>query len=442
VFQSVIVERASAWRDRWPWLALALLAPVLVLMPVNQDSIWQVWVGRQMLHGARLYTDILEVNPPLLYWLALPQAALAALVGARLAVIGFCLVLIALSLYFTPPRYRLPTLAAAILLPLADFGKAEHFALIATIPYVFLISTRAEGSQVRHPWAIGFLGALGFAMKPYFIIVPLALELLVKRRIRPETIALAISAAAYAAAVLLFAPAYMTGMVPLLVKAYGSFTGNAYPVVTMFAFLAVAASLIQRRLSPAGLALMIAAVAFIPAVLIQGKWWPYQTVPARGFLFLAVAVELMRGRTRVLPDVLFVAAAAMCFTTFGIYRNPYRAETELHLRGVPPGASIAVLSVNPALAWPMVEDHHLKWSLSQLCLWQLPASERDPQIAADVKARLDRDLKRAPDVLVLDRRPPAAGEIKSMLPASYLNGYRLKLRTRDMESYVRIGAAF
>ena len=60
----------------WPGLvttALVALAWVLMrTMPISHDVVWQMWVGRQMLGGSQLYSDIVEINPPLWYWLALP----------------------------------------------------------------------------------------------------------------------------------------------------------------------------------------------------------------------------------------------------------------------------------------------------------------------------------------------------------------------------------
>ena len=42
----------------------------------------------------------------------------------------------------------------------------------------------------------------------------------------------------------------------------------------------------------------VAALAFLVAMIAQGKGWSYHSVPARGLLFLALAVELMRFRER------------------------------------------------------------------------------------------------------------------------------------------------
>src|SRR4051794_30954465 len=71
-------------RDIGLWLALALVAvvgPVFFEIQITHDAAWQMWIGRQLLHGADLYSDIIEVNPPLWFWIAEALSALAQLLG-------------------------------------------------------------------------------------------------------------------------------------------------------------------------------------------------------------------------------------------------------------------------------------------------------------------------------------------------------------------------
>ncbi len=39
---------------------------------VDPDVAWQLWIAHQVNHGGRLYRDMVEVNPPLWFWMALP----------------------------------------------------------------------------------------------------------------------------------------------------------------------------------------------------------------------------------------------------------------------------------------------------------------------------------------------------------------------------------
>jgi len=402
-----------------PALALLLAAfPLLLLIPIGHDQIWTLWIGRQLLGGAQLYRDIIEVNPPLWFWMAVPQAAIG--IPSPFALTGFCAAAIALSLWLIPPCYRLPSLAAFTLLPLLDFGQREHFTLIATAPYVFLIAARATGQTVRHPLIIGLFAAFGFALKPHFALVPIVLELLIwsERRLRAETLAIAACAILYAAAVVLFAPEYLTETVPMLLETYGQIQGPS--ILPFVLILFAVGGLALLRPSRTALMLLCAALAYLLAMILQGKGWSYHSVPARGFLFLALAVELMR-RPKLVQATLLTVAALLCFLPTGVYRNPFRDEIEQHLMGFPRGTSVYAVSDNPMVAWPMIEDRGFKWASRQMSVWQGVASrEAARQVIAE-------SMIRKPRLVVLH----GPSDLIS------LDGYRLHKRSERFVSYVR-----
>jgi hypothetical protein len=78
-------------------------------------------------------------------------------------------------------------------------GQREHLLIILTLPYLVLLTSRFTDRPcvTSKAFAIGLLGVLGFALKPYFLIVPVALEiyLMIKHRslvtwLRPENLGL------------------------------------------------------------------------------------------------------------------------------------------------------------------------------------------------------------------------------------------------------------
>lgn len=420
------------------WAALAAFFVGVWFIPIGHDAIWAIWIGRQMLNGATLYRDIIEVNPPLWFWLAVPQAALG--LEAATTVRLFFAVSIALSLFLIPAKYRLPSLAAFALLPLADFGQREHFTLIATAPYVFLCARRLNGEQPRHAILIGILAALGLALKPYFVIVPIALELALWRsttRLRHETIALGICAALYALAVPLFAPAYLSEIVPQVMQYYGYFTGTAtYWLLIIAIVAAIIGAIIGKRTGyPESRMLALAALAFIPAIALQAKGWSYQTIPVRGFLFLAIVTEIMRQRRPPWIDAPLVAAAVLCFYPYGVYRNGRAAETNQHLVGLAPGTTVTAITSNPSMVWPTVEDRKLTWVSRQFCTWQIFAARENPKFVPSLQRLVAEEIGRRPQVIIIDRRPHIAGVMGQIVPP--MPGYRLHKRTRAMVSYRR-----
>ncbi|MDJ0896179.1 MAG: GtrA family protein, partial [Alphaproteobacteria bacterium] len=245
--------RLPIWSDRlaafWPELVALLLLAVAVVclssIPLSHDVVWQMWIARQMLHGVGLYTEILELNPPLWFWMAVPvqwaaealeQPPLRLILLADFCYVAACFFLASRLLSERAPQQRamllLAILAAMILVPLPDFGQREHLALVGAIPYALLISRRAE-RRPTSAWlagSVGLVAAVGFALKHYFIAVPLLLELWLIvgwrrdwRPFRPETWALAASALGYAIAVIQLSPAFFSTVVPMVGLAYDGY---------------------------------------------------------------------------------------------------------------------------------------------------------------------------------------------------------------------------
>ena len=128
------------------------IATVLVFwsFPVNSDTAWYLISTRRWLGGATLYTDIIEVNPPLNFYLAIPVIWLADVVGitdthAQYVVVGL---LTTISLGWVhhllatrtdlSPRTRLmmlPCIGAALIAPLPSaMAQREHLLMIFLMP--------------------------------------------------------------------------------------------------------------------------------------------------------------------------------------------------------------------------------------------------------------------------------------------------------------------
>jgi hypothetical protein len=87
------VESRGLIDQYWPelFMIFAVVAAWLLMreIPVSHDVVWQMWIARQLVGGAELYSDILEINPPLWFWLAVPveKAAQALGVASKSAII-------------------------------------------------------------------------------------------------------------------------------------------------------------------------------------------------------------------------------------------------------------------------------------------------------------------------------------------------------------------
>ena len=427
--------------------ALALLGVVVWLAlfwrgPLINDVAWQLWIGEQLNGGAGLYRDILEVNPPLWLWLGALVSGAAAMVGIgglQLLLVVFAatasITLLLCRVLIASGRGRGLTYASLVgtLFLTSPFalGQREQFAWIAVLPYVVLLAARAEGRPVaaRLAFAVGLWAAAGLALKHYFMLAPIALEAwLLWRvrtvRLRPELVALALAAAAYAVAILLLAPLYLTRMVPLLALAYGGYDEPLLvqlrqPALFAALFAAVAVVLARGRGPALAQAGGVAAAAFAAVYLLQGKAFHYHSVPALGAGLLAVAALLGAGRWRQLRAPALVAAGLAVAAAVAIpfaagparFDEPARAATA----GLPRGTPIVMLSASGVAAWPAVQERGLGWASRHMTLWMLPrvwlAERRDevsPELArlgARVRSEVAAEIACGRPALVLvDRR--------------------------------------
>lgn len=387
-------------------LALVLICtPIFFSIQITHDAAWQMWIGRQLLHGADLYTDIVEINPPLWFWLAELLAAISGSLGTSglTTLVAFFIVctfvsvlLIDLLINDWPNRRRLLLLIAfaIVALPPGNFGQREHFALIATVPYILLIGRRCAGTDSSTALAImvGGFAAAGFALKPQFAVVPIVLELWLRRSIvRPEATTLAVLAMIYGASVIYLEPDYFAQIVPLAQRAYGQF-GNFQPQMLLptaipfiFAFLA------RPARDPVSGALLVAALTFYLVFVWQMKGFAYQALPAMGLLVLSLAASVQRN-SKVQMTAALGACALAILPNLKSYHTPAWAD-------VPRGSSYAALSVAPRAAWPLVEERQLTWPLNVISLWMAPA------LGEEIRGSVTKDLRcNPPAYLLVDDR--------------------------------------
>ena len=400
--------RAALWPE-----ALALLCwlgACLAVMGIGvwHDIAWQLWIARHLNAGVGLYSWIMEVNPPLWFWMAQPIDLLASQTGlpALRLLLAMVLLLIGLGLVLTarlcrdyPRRQRAVLycgmLLATVLITIGDFAQREHLTLIAAIPYALLIARRAAGQHVS--WQLALATALlatpMFALKHYFALIPILLECWLiwrlRRQWRPlriETITLVLGALAYAAAILVFTPHYLSDMVPGLRLAYGDLRMSVRVFLLNPMTLLLAASLFyfwhfRRELRPTSQAMLLVAAAFLIAYILQAKGWTYQFTPIMAALFLAQLLHL--AQRPVLPAlrraerataILVAGLALWSPLALGPYRNEFAPIYDRLLHETRPGMTAVMLTTKASRMWPMVDDTGLKWPSRYYHFWMMQAA--------------------------------------------------------------------
>ena len=369
---------------------LALGASSVLVLPLNHDVSWILAIAQRVRGGARLYVDIIEVSPPLVVWLSMPVSAAADLlhVDAGDLFRGFVLALAlgCIGIAAAILRARLDGTTGLVLLfalcyatvpaPGYDFGQREHLALLLSLPYLAMAVLRLQGGESKCLWrsAAALLAAVGFCLKPYFMLVPVMVEgwILLRTRSRPDGSGYVIAgfAVLYLAAIVLLAPEYLP-LARMLSKVYGV----GYLGISPFSFLGegnfltgiicVAMAFLVRpqpaAMSQVGIA---AAIGFAGSALVQTKGWSYHWYPfaALGWPLLALAVTTVVSRRRradaalrLIPfaAVVLCAAALVSAPARGRMQNPNPAVLEPVIRELG-GGPVMIFSNRARVSFPLV----------------------------------------------------------------------------------------
>jgi hypothetical protein len=435
------------------WVALALTALVTAFRAtgtVDSDVAWQLWIAGRIHAGARLYADIIETNPPLWFWMAVPVERVASLLHARIEAvlvvgIGASVVLSLaatdrLIRHVEPGRRALLLGYAALTLtamPWLHVGQREQIVLIGTVPYAALIAARRDGKAVPALLAvlIGAGAALGFALKHYFLIVPALLELWLLagkgrhwRPLRPETAAIVAVGLAYAAAILIWARDFLTVILPLLRLAYGA-TGapsfrHLFPPPMMLSLpvlILVGANgrLLSSARTPFASALLVCAAGFGAAYFVQLKGWPYHAIPLLGCASLALAALLAEADSLTVT-LRIVAPALLLLPLASAARDastPTATSPDLQraISGLHPGDSVGFITEDTALPWSVTLQRGFRYPSRYNGFWMLRAivdneasARRDPRLdglARQIVSQTVTDFRCVPPRRIVVARP-------------------------------------
>ncbi|WP_205478995.1 hypothetical protein [Sphingomonas arenae] len=422
--------------------ALVVWVAVFWNGPLINDVGWQLWIGRQINSGSRLYVDILELNPPLWFWFgALIERTTDAtgVTGARSLTVALALLAgagVLLCRRLLPDRAQRLALCGALVLTLFltspfALGQREQLTAVTILPYLALVSARAEGRRIKAPPAIAvaLFAAVGLALKHYFALAPLALEvwLLWRTRrwsLRPEFVTLVLAGVGYLGSIALFTPAYLTTMVPLLRTAYGGYN-QPLPIQlrepALFAALFTAGVLILRdqKRPPLAGAAIVATAAFTIGYFLQAKAFAYHAVPLLATTLVALLLGLFTAGNAKQPLIgkllgLLASGCALA-VPFAAGAARYDQAAGRATAALPHGSAITALTASGVTVWPLVQERGFRWHSPHMMLWMLaPAwSERqdgriDPaleQLAATTRrqAALEIACKR-PAMVLVDRR--------------------------------------
>jgi hypothetical protein len=476
--------------DRYAYIA-AFVAVIGIgsiaafLYPLQPDLAWLLYAASRAMDGARLYVDVVEINPPLILYIHLLTEWISRGLGiwnatayraSMLVCVGVSLLLSARLVWKLIGadrglvRYHMLLSLGFVLvaLPAFDFGEREHLAVTLTLPYVLAAAARRDGVNLPRGLAavIGLLAGIGVGLKPYFLLLPVTVELYLYGArnwciwVRTEAIWLVGTLAGYLIAVMIFTPDFF----PFARWAVGVYTAYGTIARTRFFYeptglLVIAATFAhlatQRRssLRPLRSVLFFAMLAFFGAAVIQAKPWLYHRLPAFALAVLLlnlVAVDAVTASTvyrRCLGTArTALVAVLLLFIAFGTARGPLLAKAAREY--YPEGESIHLAAFSELIArhaadgsifaihnslsssFPLVNYTGVRWASRFNVLWILPGLYRAvpvdggafPYRTPEEMGAIERYMI---DAVVEDmgRNRPELLIVESTPPASHLQGF-------------------
>ena len=394
---------------------------------VIPDIAWYLHSGARYLEGGTLYRDVfVEVNPPLGFFLTLPAVVVARLAGlfAPDVFVVYVYLLIAGSLgvvwwllrdetWLAPVLGRglfVLTAVALVIGPGNQFGQREHFLILLSLPYLLLTARWAAGLGAPRfaAFALGLAAGLGFALKPYYLLIPLALEvyrLWLTRRpghmLRPETLGLGLALIGYGAVLVWITPDYLSRILPYALEVYNqAYRNPMWAVVfrgeTIMLPVGCLLHLALRRGLKAphlGDVLFLASACWYLTFLVQMKGWVYHLYPASTCLVLGYGLLFVNGLVTSAEDgraagqprarrdipvaclILIAILVANDAARLG-YASPFTRIMSPYVERYARGGSIAIFGSNVWPGFPLVIYEKLGWSSRFPTLWLLPGTVR------------------------------------------------------------------
>lgn len=278
--------------------------------------------GERLLSGEILYTEVPEINPPASVFLYIPAVWLERTTGLKAEhnVFGLMVFLIVITVELSSrvlyenglikDRYRwgVFSIFAMCLVALDSFAEREHIALMLTLPILTIVACRLETKAVPKCRSIlfGLMAGVAVCIKPHFaaaILIPQSYAAIKGKSFAAlfctENIIVTLAVLSYSTIFIAYYGQYFDLILP---KAIDVYMAHRIPISYMIlaispllmAFLATLS--LTWKIGPPGVSetnavLILSAVGFVIAYIVQGKIWSYHYYPAAA-LVLLVALDV------------------------------------------------------------------------------------------------------------------------------------------------------
>ncbi len=450
--------------------------------------------AKEMLNGRPLYSDLFTSQFPFIFYLSMIPLWMHSLMGIPIPTAFFLFVFLLLQIcvlfswriarknpYYSTTGQRYVLLLAfyygLFILPIAsyvnNFGQREHLFCALILPYVMLAVNRLQGikSDTRaEEFAAGFLGAVGFCIKPHFALILVVSELfqmLARRKFfvwnRPDVWVIAVLCGIYYLSCLGLISEYI-GLIPRFVTNYSGYEnplGQILGYALLVAIVPVVFAYYMRRAVMPSLLLYILAMVACGVVLyiIPKLPYYYHAIPAYFFSLLLFVLALLAAQKTARAFMVILLFTHYIFLANGVPEpDIMRAQREemLHEASVlAPYKRIVSLNTE-ARIHSVISYTDARWDMGLAYLEYLPASyrkwrdtESEPPYRTPEEMgeherffheKLIKDLQHLPDAIIVDESP-----VKCRLNGmkfDYLNYLMLDPSFRDIWKHYELVTRF
>ena len=389
---------------------LGLAALCFVIMQnqlLNHDTSWYLVATRKWLDGARLYVDLIEVNPPLNFYYTVPAIWVADATGMgdlqaqTLVTTGLMtasLLWVWHILYSTKTlnlRFKSAILAGsavALFVPfLGDFAQREHAFVIFLLPYLIGLSFSVGEQRSSSPEMLrAFYAGFGLCLKPHFMLVPAAITValcLRDRSLRPIIMAsnwvIFAMGLGYVALVKSLHPEYLDEIVPMALQVYGAYGFSASKVIAnanpglLGLFCCLSFLVFRARQSHRFIPLLAGIFGCVLVYCAQWTGYGYQAAPFVALISLVCIWTLADQNFERSPHLL--AATCLLIIAFdgvrgGTYRSPATEVLKPYVNLVGPKPRLAVFSSSLWPSFPLAIAADATWTSRYPALWLVPGA--------------------------------------------------------------------
>lgn len=462
-----MTSNSYSWLIFLIFLTIGIFAQHLIY--IQWDVAWLVTESQKFFAGGHYGREFFDPNPPMILYLYFPIVWLSQhtflntiqSIWAYTFFVGIVSWLISfkyVDLIFSGKNLEKTLLLAAIafsyfILPVYEFAQREHFVVMLTTPYIFSAINLLTGIQysVAPRWQVkrdrqgvrclfslivGFLAGIGFAIKPFFLIIPLFIEIYLffkgrnlKNLFRLENGMLLLTVLFYFLSIYLFSPEYYSFILPFVSHFYtGYATVSRWELFSAPVVLVCMVSLVLAMVttylvtvSDVIWILVIVTLSYLLFFFSSAQPWYYHIIPALSYSLMSLAIifAMLLGSSAIRMILLAIWIMTIGVLFYNLY-NDFRLFHQL--KSSPSYVNthlIQILKQNPAIkslyafsVYPGVSALPALYAPVKNCsrftgFWMMPNinAQKPHALSAEnyIKTAVTEDFQRCqPDLVIVD----------------------------------------